>query len=265
MEKYLNELTSTKAISALIVIVIAFILWFLCRKAYRLYRKKHPDSTGGSIGATLAQVVYNILKYVIILGAFLILLQALGVNVGGIFAGLGLFSVIMGLALQEALKDIIMGLHILSDRFFSVGDAVLFNGEEGIVTAFTIRTTRIQLLDSGAVRVVCNRNIDQIVLLSHQVDIDLPLRYEEAPDRVRSVLSDAVSSIAALDGVESCRFEGTQSFEDSAVLYKIRFFCPPERRRVLYRQALTLLQDCLAANGLVIPYRQVDVHVDQTV
>lgn len=264
MEKIKEALLSTKAISAVIIVLIAFLLWFLCRKAYRLYLKRHHDNSGGSIGTTLAQVIYHILKYVVIFGAFLLLLQALGVNVSGIFAGLGLFSVIVGLALQEALKDIIMGIHILSDRFFSVGDAVLFNGTEGIVTAFTIRTTRIRMLDDGSVHVICNRNIDKIILLSHQMDIDLPLRYEEDPQKVRSVLTAACSDIASMDGVESCHFEGTQSFEDSAILYKIRFFCPPERRKFLRRQVLALLQDRLADNNIVIPYRQVDVHLDKS-
>ena len=81
----------------------------------------------------LLRVALNVLRYLLLLVTILLILQINGINVTSLVAGLGIVSAVVGLALQDILKDVIMGLHILSGRFFSVGDAVRYGIMEGIV------------------------------------------------------------------------------------------------------------------------------------
>lgn len=79
-----------------------------------------------------------------------------------------------------------MGLHIMSDRFFSVGDVVKYRDIEGVVIGFTMKSTTIRCIDDRSITTVCNRNISEITRLPKpaQVDIDLPVSYDEEPGRI---------------------------------------------------------------------------------
>ena len=74
-----------------------------------------------------------------------IILQINGVNVSSIIAGVGVVSVIIGLALQDALKDIIMGVNVLVDDYFSLGDIVKLDDIEGKVVEIGIKNIKISI------------------------------------------------------------------------------------------------------------------------
>ena len=69
----------------------------------------------------------------------LILLNLYGVNTTSLIAGLGIAGAVLGLALQDALKDIFNGLSIIFDNYFVVGDLVDYNGFVGTVTDFGLK------------------------------------------------------------------------------------------------------------------------------
>ena len=161
---------------------------------------------------------------------------------------------------EDSFQDIMSGLTIMTDKYFSVGDAVEYNGREGIVISFTVRTTKIELLADRSVVSVANRNISQIRKLTHLVDIDLPLPYELERKESYAVLGSICDDIREISGVESCELKGTQDFADSAIIYKIRFFCEPHDRPDIRREVLRTIQDGLDKADIHIPYRQLDIH-----
>lgn len=259
MRKILGKMTVSSVLLSVLVIVVAFLLWLGIRKVHKKYI--HHEDSVGEIG-TLVRVTFGVAKSLVILGAFLLVLEINGVNVSSVFAGLGLLSAVVGLALQDALKDIIMGIHIMSDHFYVVGDVVKYNDFEGVVVRFTMKTTTIESIVDQTILTVCNRDISQIVKVPAiaLVDIDLPLSYEEDTMYVREILRDVCDGIAQLDGIDHCEFKGTNAFASSATIYKIRFFCDSSEKYERRRQVLGYIQNCLADANLKIPFEQIDVH-----
>ena len=92
------------------------------------------------------------------------------------------------------------------------------------------------------------------------MDIDLPLSYEEDYRKVNTVLKGVCEKIGKLDGIDSCTYKGTQNFADSAIIYKLRFFCLPETKPERTRDALRVIQAGLDESNISIPYNQLDVH-----
>lgn len=203
---------------------------------------------------------FRIAKVLVLITGVIAILQVLGINISGVAGGIGVVVVIFLLAMKDSFQDLFSGFTILTDKYFSVGDAVEFDGRDGIVVSFTVRTTKIEFLDDRSVMSIANRNISKIRKLTHMVDIDLPLPYELDRKTVYNTLSPICEKISGLDGVESCELKGTQSFEDSAILYKIRFFCEPNDRPDIRRAVIRTIQDGLEEAGIKIPYRQLDVH-----
>ena len=88
---------------------------------------------------TIKKLIINISKYTIIIFLILKLLTILGINVRGIIAGLGVVSVVIGLALQDIMKDVLSGIFIIIENQYDVGDEVEINKYQGYVTELGLR------------------------------------------------------------------------------------------------------------------------------
>ena len=93
----------------------------------------------------------------------------LGFNVTSFIAGLGVVSVIVGLAVQDALKDIIMGFNIIVDNYYSVGDIIKIGDVEGKVVELGVKATKLKDINTDNILVIANRNISQALRISDQL------------------------------------------------------------------------------------------------
>lgn len=135
---------------------------------------------------------------------------------------------IFGMAMQDVFKDAIMGMHIVNDKAFKVGDVIKLDDDEGIVTLFTLQTTQYTSINTGDHVTVCNRNINRVGVTSGVYDIDIGLRYDEDPEHVRKFLTDCAKQIKAIKGIKNAEYLAIQNFEASSVIYRIRFWCKPK-------------------------------------
>ena len=256
----LTYLTVPKLIGCGIVIVAAVAVFFLIKFGTRKIRNNltlEHDSSKLSV----LNIVVNSLRIIIVIVAIIIIMNILDVNVGAFTAVLGVLIALIGLALQDSLKDVFMGFIILIDNYFKVGDPVCYEGRDGIVTDFNLRTTKITMIDDNSVMSVSNRNISQISKLSNMNDIDVGLSYDEDVRKVYDTLESVCERIKRLDNVEDSMFKGTQSFDDSVINYRVRFFCNPINRPDTKRAVMREIQKGLDEAGIKIPYNQLDVHM----
>ena len=155
------------------ILVVSIILWQVLKTVRKRYFAKE-----GREPSTASHVAFDIARFVFIFAVIIALMQLNGINVTGLITGLGIVSIIVGLALQDFLKDIIMGSHILTDKFFEVGDVVRYTTPEGQtvegeVISFNVRTTKIKLVSCYEVMTISNRNISEIMVLSDLFDLDI--------------------------------------------------------------------------------------------
>ena len=260
MMKYLTDyLTSKPFIVSVAIVVLLAVMLRIVRRIYRKGSEIERASKGEM--PMMMTYTYDIARTIILTIGILSILQVHGVNVTSLIAGLGIFSAVAGLAMQDFFKDLIMGLHIISDKFFKVGDVVQYAGEEGEVIEFNIRTTKIKSILDGDVMTISNRNISEIKVSSNMNSVDIPLPYEEDYRRIHEILEEVCREAKKEPGMEACVYLGTQEFADSAILYKIRYDCAPSDRYRLRRHILSTAQEILAREGISIPYNQLDVHM----
>lgn len=247
---------------SLLIVVGAFILRFLVKREHVKFTSRLEGDKKRGTSVTVERVIYSVVRMGLIVAAVVFVLQINGVNITAAIAGLGIASAAVALAFQDTLKDLIMGIRILAEEYFFVGDGVVFDGEEGIVIEFNLITTKIEMINTHYIVSVSNRLIEKIVKLSNQVDIDIPLSYEEDPKRVHELMKEMALLVSDLHGVDGAVYKGTQSFEESSILYRIRFYCHPEDKPDLRRAALGTIQKKLWEEGISIPFNQLDVHFD---
>ena len=131
--------------------VITIIGWFLVRfinKGETHYLKMRSEA-GAPIDRTTADAIAKLLRIVIIVIAFLILLQTLGFSVAGVLAFGGVGGIVVGFAARDLLANFFGGLMIYLDRPFEVGDWIRSPDKEieGTVEQIGWRLTRIRTFD----------------------------------------------------------------------------------------------------------------------
>ncbi len=120
-----------RTVISILAVVVAWLLYLLVRKIHRKKNLKRAAAGDERAQVTSVQaVIYDTIKVSIFAILILTILQVNGVNVTSLVAGLGVASAVIGLALQDFLKDIIMGVHIMMDDFYQIGDLVQIGEEE---------------------------------------------------------------------------------------------------------------------------------------
>lgn len=255
----INYLSSARFIVSCIVVAIAILLWFILRSIYKKINSKLGDTASDPKRTLFLSYSKTILKLLLFILTALTVLQINGINVGSMLAGLGIASAISGLALQDILKDVIMGVRLISDKFFTVGDIVNYNGVEGVVEDFNVRVTRLKLTANGNYMTICNRNISEISIVSNWSDVDVALSYDDDPAKVHAVLGKIAKKAKSIPDVEDCIYKGTERFDKSAIIYKIRLYCPADKRFDARRACVRLLQEEIPKNGLTVPYEHIQI------
>ena len=221
---------TTKAFigSAVTIIIASVLLWlikqFLIKKvAYSGKDEQHKN--------TFIGMIFNVMQYLVILVAVVIIMKLNGVNIGSILAGLGIVATIVGLALQDTLKDIISGINIYNNNFYKVGDLVRWNGEECDVKYFSARVTKFQSLRTNSTYTVCNSCIDQIEKIKDRSVICFRFGFLAEKEKIDAAMEKIVTRMKKeCRNVRKIEYDGIFDIDNTGVGYEIKFSCAAHKR-----------------------------------
>ena len=128
-------------------------------------------------------------------------LQEVGIELLGILASLAVFSLIIGLAVQQTLGNMLNSFMLAVDQPFEVGDRILVDGVTGTVMSVGILSTKILTLTEELVVIPNNRLVDSTITnyargggdgLGSRVTLtlDIGVDYEERSAHVKQVIMD---------------------------------------------------------------------------
>jgi MscS family membrane protein len=185
--QWLDRLLVAFAFVAVVRIVAAFSEAYARAAAEKLERDGHRS------GAGVVTVVNRVVKLLLGCIAVIGLLQALGFNVTGLIAGLGIGGVAIALAAQKTIENLFGGLTVMADKPVRIGDFCRFGDKSGWVEDIGFRSTRIRTLER-TVLAVPNAEFSAVQIENlaerdrSRLFATLGLRYETTPDQLRAVL-----------------------------------------------------------------------------
>lgn len=141
--------------------------------------------------ATIRALVLNIYRYTCYFFLLYAILSEIGVPVGTLIAGAGIFSLALGLGAQGFVSDLVTGFFILLEQQIDVGDTVQLGNIKGTVTSLGIRTTQITSAD-GTVNYIPNRNITIVQNFSRNnmvANIDLKITSQTPLNQVNEIVT----------------------------------------------------------------------------
>lgn len=260
-KKWIDSLMINNIVNSAIVVLISIIIYNVVHIIFAKGREKTTaDKKISKKNKTYFRVFSNMIKVFYIMFVILVVLKINGVNVDSILAGAGILSIVIGFAVQDALKDIVRGSTILSDNYFAVGDVVKYKDTMGQVISVGLSTTKIKDLITFNVISIANRNIEQIEVVSDSLDVMVPMPYDLKLADAEKVMNQIVDKVRELEGIIGVDYKGVSALGESSVNYYLNVHCEPIKRRQINRNVNGVILKTLEDNNIRVPYKQIDIH-----
>lgn len=245
--KLISFLLSVKIYGPVIIIISGSITFKIIQKL--LMRANLRGKTDLEIKRrnTIVILISNIIRYFIVIVASIIILDIYGVDTTSLIAGLGVAGVVIGLAFQDALKDIISGVNIIMDNYYVVGDVIKYNVFEGTVISFGLKTTKIQS-ETGEVLTIANRNINAISNLSQKrptIFFEISTSNDVKENTVKTIIDKIIKDISKYDYVDKDEsvYLGINEIKSTSTKYSFKVKCNQGNEKKLKRNINKLLKD----------------------
>ena len=247
--------------NSLVAIVIAIVLYLIIINIIiNKLEKKYNTRLKSKKYGTYVKLLKSVIRYVILIVLIFCLLKINGVNITAMVAGVGVFGIIFGFAIQDALKDVIKGIDIITDSYYQVGDIIRVDKYTGKVLAIGIKTTKIEDIFEKNIVSISNRNIEKVEVLSHMINIDIPLPYDLPLKEAEKTIKYITEEVSKIEKVENVEYRGVNQFADSSIKYQIKVYCPPIDKVQTRRDSLTCILRCLEEKNISVPFTQIDIH-----
>lgn len=258
---WIKGFPKTKIIHSVIIIILSFLLYKLIMRFFlKSEQKSSIKKRLNNKSRTYIKLLKSIVRFIFITVTLLIVLQINGINVTSMLAGVGIASVVLGLAIQDALKDIIRGISIISDEYFSIGDVVTYNNITGKVISLDLKTTKIQDIATGNIVSIANRNIEQAEVVSNFLFVNIPMSYDIPVEKAEKIVNTISNKIKVLENIDDVEYKGVSELADSSIKYLLKITCSPENKLQVRRDAHKVILKIFEQNNISVPYNQIDVH-----
>ena len=189
----------------------------------------------------------------------------LGVPATSFITILASCGVAVGLALQGSLSNFAGGLMILFFKPFKVGDYIEAQGESGTVVDISVVYTELLTVDNKRITVP-NGALTNSTIKNYsteplrRVDLAFSVAYDSNDEAVKNIIHNAIASHPnALK--DPAPFVRLSQHGDSALVYTARIWVNNADYWTVYFDILEKVKADFDANGIAIPFPQMDVHV----
>lgn len=247
--------------SLVIAVALVFIGLFLSRIVSKLLVKamkaKNVDPS-----------VYNFIKRsvsVLIKAVFILSALSMFFNIGSLVTAIGAAGVAASLGLQDSVAQFASGIQILLNHPFKNGDFVEVNGIQGNVADIRFMNTVITTVDNKRI-IVPNSHITTNHIINYsaenlrRVDLNYSISYTDDMSKAKNVIMN-VAQCNELILNDPAPQVFVNSHEASSINLVAKIWCKGTDYWDVYYQMQEQVKLAFDANGISIPFNQLDVHV----
>jgi len=255
------SLTPYHILLILAVIIIAKVsLWAIKKFILREELKQ-------TVGEGRQHAIFQIIKYVVIVIAIVVILESIGVRVTILLAGSAALLVGLGFGLQHVFHDFISGLILLFEGTIKVGEVIEIEGLVGRVERIGLRTSEIETRDN-IMMIIPNSKFttEKVINWSHSMRytrfrVNVGVAYGSDTKLVKRVLLECAEehNFVAKKPSASVRF---LDFGDSSLGFELLFYSDNMFRIERVKSDIRFLIDKkFRDNKIHIPFPQRDLHI----
>jgi small-conductance mechanosensitive channel len=261
-------------LSAVVILLIADLLWqatktSIDRKLAEAAEVGQPNTDEARRRArlrTLLPIFRNILFVTVIVVAAMMVLAALGVQIGPLIAGAGVVGVAIGFGAQGFVRDVIAGMFYLMDDAFRVGEYIQSGNYKGTVEGFSIRSVKLRhhrgpvyTVPFSMLGAVQNQSRDWVIdkiAIGITYDSDLVLAKKLIKQIGQDLAKDPEFAPLIL---EPLKMQGVDNLGDFAVQIRAKMMTLPGEQFVIRRQAYAMIKKAFDENGIKFAFPTVQI------
>ena len=250
-----------KILAAVIVLVVGFKVgnWIIKLLTKTKGFAKVDPGAQTFIKSALS-IIFKALIIVCVIGI-------LGVDVSGFVAVISSLGISIGLAMQGSLSNVAGGLMLLIFHPFKIGDYITANGVSGTVKEISILYTVLDTPDNVRIVVpnggLANATVENYsVNDTRRVDLEFGVGYGSDIKKVIKLLTDMANE-HELVLKDKDIFAKVSSYDESQITLKLRVWTANADYWTVHFDLLNKAKDVFDANGIEIPFPQLDVHLDK--
>ena len=270
-------LVTSNMLSILIVLMLAIAVWeYVKIRITQKLKQEMPDDdqdmeeggAGGSRSATLLLLLRKFLLAVLVVITGLTILSSIGVDIGPLIAGAGIFGLAIGFGAQTLVKDIIAGIFFLIDDAFRLGDYVEAGNTKGTVEQISIRSMKmrhprgmVHTIPFGSMGTLTNFSRDYII-----TKLTIRVRFDANIDKIRKIIKKINQELSMDDEIgpvllSKIKSQGIKEMDDSAMIIRVKFKTIPGQQFVVRREVFQRIQKKFKENGIDFAHRNVTVYL----
>lgn len=259
----------TGALKVLLILAIALIVALIFRRVVpRLVKMRMPHIGKKKAAerheqrtATVSRVLVRAINIVVVIVAFIMILDVFGVNTTAVLATVGVASIAIGFAAQNIIRDYMHGLLIVMEDWYREGEVATCAGITGVVQKVLLRRTELRDLD-GKMHVIPNSLIDRASNWSRdwsRINLNIPVAYGENLDQCITVINDECKKLKADEKwgpqlITTPEVLRVDNLGDSGIDIKILGDTKPLQQWALMGELRKRIKDRFDTEGIEIPW-----------
>jgi len=255
MEKLIKSLPIGNMIIFIVVLLFFYFFFKLLNKIIKstLKIRAHKIGLSERKRRTLELLFQKIIKYILIGIVILITLSLFGIDKATLIASVSVFGVVIGLAFQDTLRDILAGIFVLLEDRYSEGDYIKVNDFMGEVIYLGLKITKIRNF-LGETKIISNRHIEEIINYSvsnSTAVIDIDVAYDSNIEKVEEVLQTTIDELSlTVDNLQGeFKLLGIQNI-GYFITYRITVSTEPMKQYGVKRIALKEIKKAMDKNKI---------------
>ncbi|WP_332303236.1 mechanosensitive ion channel family protein [Rhizobium sp. GR12] len=262
-------------LKSIVILLLADLVWHLTkaaidRRLMQALAASEPDHLHESHATrlhTLLPILRNVLAVSLCIVAGLVILSQLGIDIGPLIAGAGIFGVAIGFGSQALVRDVISGIFYLFDDAFRIGEYIQAKNYKGTVEGFSLRSVKLRhhrgplfTVPFGELGAVENMSRDWSkikfsVTVPYDTDIEKARKIGKAIGQ--ELLSD--SELGPLF-IEPLKMKGVEEFGEYGIAISFAMVTvPTSQQSFIRRSAYAMLREAFQKNGIAFAQPSIQV------
>ena len=188
--KYFNAEAIEKILRIGIILVVGLIIIYTIA---HIVKKLLPQK----LSQQRKMIINRFVQYSGIITLLLIIVSELNINLAAIFGAAGIIGIIVGVASQTSIGNIVSGFFLVSEKSFEIGDLIRIGDKTGVVYSIDLLSIKIKTFDNLLLRIpnqtVISSEVTNVTRFPiRRLDFDLNVAYKEDLEKVKLVLERVV-------------------------------------------------------------------------
>lgn len=190
LSKYFNPETIEKYLIALTILIIGMVAIYFIAFIVKKFLPKN-------LSPQRKMIINRLVQYSGYLFLFFIIITELDLELTAIFGAAGVIGIVIGIASQTSIGNIISGFFLVSEKSFELGDIIKIGDKSGTVYSIDLLSIKLRTFDNLLLRIpnqtVISSEVTNVTRFPiRRLDFEVSVAYKEDLGKVKTVLERVV-------------------------------------------------------------------------